>query len=204
MSDYEHDVFISLAHLGDWVEWVEVNFLKRFNHWLATELERESTYYLAKHAIYPGDGWPRELAENLARSRTLLAICTSAYPKRPWCQLEFSMMRAREEKYGLRTTRTGGLIVPVIAHDCDDSPRFLSGIHPVSVKGLTYKCLCPEGKEAQILDQRIEAIAKGVAKAISCAPPFEKEWEELTCDCFIKLFEEHNEGGGPPRNPRLF
>lgn len=197
---YKYDVFISLSHMGEWIEWLDERFLNRFLHYLSTELGRHVEHYVARHRMFPGATWPMELAESHARSRTLLALCTFPYQQSDWCKLEYSMMRAREESVGLRVVRSGGLIVPVIAHDCDPKPSFLSGIEPMSIIGLTYRYLCPTSPEAQQLDQRIEKIAIGAAKAIQCAPPFDSRWNDLNCERFMRLFRKHQRNR---KNPRL-
>jgi hypothetical protein len=201
MSNYDHDVFISLSHAGDWIAWLDSNFLGRFNHHLHNELGSKPKCYVARHSMHAGDSWPIELGRNLARSKTLLAICTKPYRNSDWCRKEFSMMRAREDAIGLRNSKPGGLIVPVIAHDCEDSPDFLSGIETLCIKGLTYLYLCRESKEAQSLDARIEKIAIAVAKATTFAPPFEAEWESISCAAFVQKFQERR---AAPESPKLF
>lgn len=193
LGTYKHDVFISFSHRGEWVDWLEEWFITRFRHHLGNELgNREPDVYVAKHQMHGGDIWPLELAKHHARSRSLLALCTKPYRCSPWCQLEFAMMRQREEIVGLRTSGNEcGLIVPVIAHDCDDSPAFLAGIQPISIVGLTYRYLSKESREAQKLDQKIEEIAVSVAKVIIAAPGYDPSWLDLNCDGFLKLFEEH-------------
>lgn len=204
MSDYDHDVFISLSHAGDWLDWLDSIFLGRFAHHLYNELgTKPRPPYVARHAMHAGDSWPIELGANLARSKTLLAICTKPYRKSPWCQAEFSMMRAREDHLGFRRNKPGGLIVPVIAHDCDDSPEFLAGIKTVSIKGLTSLYLCTTSMKAQTLDEQIEQIAKAVAKAIDFAPAFQPSWESLAREAFVEMFRER-QAARLARSPTLF
>lgn len=203
MSDYRYDVFISLSHSGQWMTWLEDRFLERFSHYVSTELADRPRTYIARHEMQAGDSWPDELATSLAKSKTLLAICTFPYRQRPWCQLEFSMMRAREDSLGLRRSGLGGLIVPVIAHDCEDAPSFLDGIETIDIKGLTYLDLCPRSPKAERLEEKIEAIGIAVAKAVRGAPHYRPEWQVESCDAFRKQFEDHS-ADKLKRNPRFF
>ena len=194
---YEHNVFISFAHYGRWPDWLEECFLPCFRHFLIGELGEGLPPYVAMHSMKPGDHWPTELAIKLARSKTLLAICTGPYRDRPWCQLEFTLMKDREEGTGVR-----GLIVPVIAHDCENSPQFLKGIETEDVKNLTYDNLVPRSEGALELEKKIERIALAVTKAVRRAPEFQPTWENSARVQCSDFFESRAADKGRA-NPRI-
>jgi hypothetical protein len=199
--DYEYDVFVSLAHVPKWMEWMDdiVLPILRDELWECMG-SRKPNFYVARHEMLPGDTWPVELAQSHARSRTLLALCTNVYRNKAWCQLEFSMMRAREQKLDTRSApKPLSLLVPVIGFDCEDSPEFIKGIEPIDLSDYAFPEL-PTQCEARIeLRKRILLIAKKLADGIKRCPPYDPQWEALVCDEFMELFQTRNRGrGGSP------
>lgn len=204
-GDYLHDVFISLPHVPKWVTWADSIFLPMLQDELYEQLgDRQPKVYVSRHEMAPGDTWPVELAKNHARSRTLFALCTNTYRYKEWCQIEFSMMRAREETCGLRTPdKPQTLLVPGIGWDCDDSPEFLHGIEPINLKEYAFPEL-PAQCDARVeLRKRIQLIAGSLAEGIRECPSFDPAWETMTCDRFLDLFKRQTVNPSQSRPPRM-
>ncbi len=202
MSDYQHDVFISLAHNSQIVRWVNERFLPLFKPFLAEELglrEEDIDPYVAKQQMAAGMIWHHQLGEHHARSKTLLALLSRPYRNSDWCRLEFSMMRAREDECGIRRSSGHALIIPVFVHDGED-PEYkvlLDGIEPIDLvrpSPLCSNCMSHTGEEARQLELRIRKIAVDVARAITIAPKYSAEWQGITCEQFNHLFTSQQTG----------
>ncbi len=193
--DYDHEVFISLCHTETWITWWEDIVLPMLRDDLHECLgDAKPRIYLAKHAIKPGDQWPVELAKNHARSKTMLAFCTNTYKYRDWCRLEFSMMRAREDKIGFRTINNSKkLLVPVIGGDCTPVPPFLVGLETIDVSAYAYPEIPPRCEAMWNLRKLVRIISEELAKAIKTCPAFDPNWETLNCEEFLNLFKTHDQ-----------
>jgi hypothetical protein len=211
--DYEHDVFISLAHNSHSLQWLDERFLPNFTPFLADELgrsEKQVDIYVAKKIMAAGTYWPDELAENHARSRTLLALLSRSYRSREYCQIEFSLMKAREARARMREEKRQSLIIPVFIHDGEDKEYrdILDGIEPIDLvrpRMLCCNCMSQKGKDAHTLEILIRRIASVTADAIRDAPPFSDEWRRLNYSSFLALFRKSACDGGqstvPGREP---
>lgn len=195
---YKYDVFISLVHNKIVLRWLDEIFMPLFEHHLLDELGNveEVKLYIARKAISGGMYWPDELAHSHARSKTMLALLSRPYRYRPWCQVEFSMMRAREERTNIRRETRNGLIIPVFIHDGEDEEYkvILDGLQPIDLvrpKRLVSICMAPQCEDANLLDNRIHEIAVGVARAIKVAPKYCDDWQQMNCEAFLSLFQRY-------------
>jgi hypothetical protein len=204
-NDYIYDVFLSFPHDPKWVRWVTNIFEPLLREELTDEIgNRSAQIYVAKNVMSGGDTWPIELAQCHARSRTMFALCTNTYRYKDWCQIEFSMMRAREETYGFRTPDNPNfLLVPGIGQDCEDSPDFLSGIEPIDLKSHAFPEMPERSLEMCELRKQIQAIAASLAKGIRSCPSFDPTWETMTCSHFLDLFKKQNPLASLTSPPRM-
>lgn len=204
-NDYTYDVFLSFPHDPKWVGWVRNIFEPILRQELTEEIgDRTAEIYIAKDVMSPGAPWPIELARSHARSRTMFALCTNTYRYREWCQIEFSLMRAREESCGFRTPdNPNSLLVPGIGQDCEDSPDFLSGIEPIDLKSHAFPEMPERSLEMLELRKRIQVIAASLAKGIRSCPSFDPTWETMTCSHFLDLFRKQNPRASLKSPPRM-
>ncbi len=185
---YEYDVFLSYRRHGEWPRWVENVFQPLFAHWLGEEYPGVTVFI--DYDIETGDSWPQRLGKALSESRILVPLFSRQYFSSPWCQLELSQMRAREERCNFRTAENpGGLIVPAHIHDGDGFPSPALAIQAAKLQAYTNVRLATGSATEEHLSAEIRSWVPNIAKAIGSAPPHDNEWTRLTTEAFVEQFK---------------
>src|SRR5262249_3704332 len=132
---YEYDIFLSYKRHPEARQWLVEHFQPLLKFHVELELGREPRIFRDDQDIESGDTWPAHLGRALGNSRVLVALWTRTYFHSEWCSRELSAMLAREQDEGLRTAeRPGGVIVPVVLHDCEQLPREVAVLQHVVMR----------------------------------------------------------------------
>lgn len=187
---YEWDVFISYKRHPESREWLTDHFQPLLAHWLEQELGDTPKIFRDDANTETGVTWPAHLGQALGKARTLVALWSKTYFHSDWCTLELSTMLGRERDEQLRTEfNPGGLVVPVILHDCEsirDVPELAPILHVPELKEAFTCRLERNSPEARALEKQIRYnIAPGLAAAIDAAPPWREEWPSETAKQFL-------------------
>jgi hypothetical protein len=192
---YEYDIFISYKRDAE------------TNRWIADHLEPLLTTYVGLELGHPprifrddqleaGTTWPAALGAELARSRVLLALYTKTYFFSEWCRRELFAMLEREQEAGLRVAANpGGLVVPVILHDCEELPPKLKNIQAQAIRECFNVRMRKDSPRAELLADEIGKLAKPIARAIDEAPVWRLDWLTATAQSFL-------EGAPAPEMPK--
>lgn len=175
---YQYDIFLSYKRHSEARQWLVEHFQPLLEFHVELELGHKVTVFRDDQDDEAGASWPAHLGRALGNSRTLVALWTRTYFHSEWCSRELSMMLARERDEGFRTARRpGGLIVPVVLHDCEQLPRKLVPLHYVAMQECFQTRMARNSQTAEILAQQIkDRLAPGVASAVKAAPRWRSSW----------------------------
>ncbi len=184
---YEYDAFLSYRRHGEWPQWVQSIFYPLFAHWLGEELPGVKIFI--DYNIETGASWPQRLGLALSQSRVLVPLFSRQYFSSPWCQLELSLMFAREASCGFRTAeRPGGLVVPAHIHDGENFPQRAREIQAAKLQPYTNVRLARGSATEEQLSERILQWVPDIAAAIKASPPHDSAWIRLNVDEFVRRF----------------
>ena len=114
-TEYKYDVFISYPGGGDVEPWVRNRFVEEFRNALQEELGRKDVF-LAARTAGTAEEWQALLADELKRSRVLLAILSKQYFLNVPCLAELeSMIKRQAAEGGAGPAR---LVHGISAYDC--------------------------------------------------------------------------------------
>ena len=188
---YEYDIFMSYRRHPETLKWIRSLLLPLLDHYIGLELGRDPRIFVheVQGQIQAGAIWPVELGEVLGQSRTLVALWCKPYLSSQWCAEELSIMTAREDFSGARTSNNKyGLVVPVILHDGETIPERFAGTQQLDLKPYYNTRMRPDGDKAELLTEVIRRHAGGFAEAIDNAPPFQEHWpQEAARRLFMQL-----------------
>lgn len=175
---YEYDIFISYKRHPESRQWLLEHFQPLLEYYVELELGRPPRVFRDDQHIEAGGTWPVHLGRALGNSRVLVALWTRTYFHSEWCTSELAAMLAREHAVRLRTPdHPGGLIVPVILHDCLELPAVLAPLQHVAIRECFNVRMRRESELSEMLTACIaNQIAPGVAAAIKAAPAWQAEW----------------------------
>jgi hypothetical protein len=199
--DYVYDVFISYKRHSESRQWLVEHFQPLLEYHVGLELGWSPTFFRDDQDIEAGVTWPAALGQALGNARVLVPLWTRNYFHSEWCSRELATMLARENETGLRSAqRPGGLIVPVVLHDCEDLAPKLVPIHRVALT----ECYNVRMRRDSPLSEKLATyistlIAPSVAKAIREAPPWQSDWPLTTAGEFLAAVMRE----GPPRQTQL-
>lgn len=185
---YEYDIFLSYKRHPEARQWLVEHFQPLLEFHVELELGRKVTVFRDDQDDEAGASWPAHLGRALGNSRTLVALWTRTYFHSEWCSLELSLMLARERDVRFRTARRpGGLIFPVVLHDCEQLPRKLVPLHYVAMQECFQTRMARNSQTAEILAQQIkDRLAPSIAAAIDAAPPWRSRWPLMSATQLLK------------------
>ncbi|HEX3483338.1 MAG TPA: toll/interleukin-1 receptor domain-containing protein [Kofleriaceae bacterium] len=175
---YEYDIFLSYKRHPEARQWLVEHFQPLLEFHVELELGHRVTVFRDDQDDEAGASWPAHLGRALGNSRTLVALWTRTYFHSEWCSRELSTMLARERDERFRTAeRPGGLIFPVVLHDCEQLPRKLVPLHYVAMQECFQTRMARNSQTAEILAQQIkDRLAPSVASAVKAAPRWRPSW----------------------------
>lgn len=195
---YEFDLFVSYWRKGDWPKWVCKKFMPLFSHWITTELGFEPKIAVDYERENEGS-WPIAHARNLARSRVMVGLFSSAYFTSNWCLSELALMRRREDLCRPNPSADRRcLIVAARIHDGDSYPRPIMHFAMKDLSNYVNMRVAHGSRTAELLDTSIKEWVHEIARAIDYAPPIDPAWESLTADSAL---DEYRRPPLPPRPP---
>lgn len=199
---YQYDIFLSYKRHPEARQWVVEHFLPLLKHYVELELDRrgEVVVFLDERDIEVGATWPAELGGALGNSRTLVALWTRTYFHSEWCTRELSVMLARERRERFRTRRRpGGLIFPVVLHDCEQLPTRLVPLQYVAMQECYQVRMARNSQRAQLLEQYIkDRLAPGVASGVAAAPRWRSRWPRTATQLLNSILHKT-----PPRQDQV-
>lgn len=175
---YEYDIFLSYKRHPEARQWLVEHFQPLLTYYVELELGREPKVFLDERDIEAGATWPAVLGGALGNSRTLVALWTRTYFHSEWCTRELSVMLARERGERFRTPqRPGGLIFPVVLHDCAQLPTRLVPLQYVAMQECYQVRMARNSQRAELLEEHIATrLAPGVASGVAAAPRWRPRW----------------------------
>ena len=96
-DSYKFDIFVSYRRKGPALRFVKNMLYPLLSEWLdSLMIERDPSIFVDDFSEEkPGLTYPTHLQQSLQQSRLLLAVLSPSYFRSPWCQVEWSSMRAR-------------------------------------------------------------------------------------------------------------
>jgi len=199
---YQYDIFLSYKRHPEARQWLVEHFLPLLKYYVELQLERreEVQVFLDERDIEAGATWPAELGGALGASRTLVALWTRTYFHSEWCTRELSVMLARERGERLRTRRRpGGLIFPVVLHDCEQLPTRLVPLQYVAMQDCYQVRMARNSQRAELLEEHIATrLAPGVASGVAAAPRWSPRWPRSAKQLLDSILRK-----SPPRQDQV-
>lgn len=170
MTDYRYDVFISYRRTKLIQPWVSNYFLQYFEEYLLDRLAEldypdDPRIFFDQIDNEPGDAWPQNLANALSTSKVLVSVCSPTYFRSKWCLSEWNSFLKREQFLNIT-----GLRIPVRHNDCEN---YLQDIQWSDFSEYTTPATeWYQSAQAKPFYDKINEVARKVARAIIAAPPF--------------------------------
>jgi hypothetical protein len=198
---YEFDIFLSYKRHPEARQWLVEHFQPLLEFHVELELGRRPGVFRDDQDIEAGDTWPAHLGRALGNSRVLVALWTRTYFHSEWCSRELSTMLAREQDERLRTPeRPGGVIVPVVLHDCNQLPAEVAVLQHVVMPECFNVRMRRDSQLAETLAAHISTrLAPCVAAAIAAAPDWRAEWPLTTASAYLAAVKRSD----PPRQTQV-
>jgi TIR domain len=146
----------------------------RLKLWLSEEINRDAELFIDEDNIETGDRWPEKLREALKGSRCMVCLWSPSYFRSNWCVSEWKSFLEREKRLKLISH---GLILPLRFHDGEHFPEEARAIQWTDVA--PYASTLPAfwaSLRALELEDRLKEFVVAVAKILTKAPPFERDW----------------------------
>jgi hypothetical protein len=187
---YKNDIFISYRRDPETLEWINKHLVPLLSLRLNFELGRAPSIFIDTQ-LETGVSWKNQLGNELAQSRILFILWSGNYLNSQWCTLEMSLMLERERKTKRRTAQNPrGLVIPAFIHDGSEFPYKASDIQYFEIQKTFNVRMAKDSVLAEELDSILTTQAPAIAKAIVEAPPWRKEWVQLSgTQLYKKLFK---------------
>lgn len=190
---YKYDVFISYPRGKDKEtgkksiieNWVNEIFYPILKDRLQNSYHRDVKIFIDKKEISTGTPWREYTINAVARSRCLIAIWSSWYFRKEWCQLELSMMlyRAKMLKQ-LNPEKVYRLILPICACDGICFPEWANDIQQRMWNQYVRENTDGYRQSQRYLDFQDEMdywVQNEVVKTINQSPKWNKVWLDKDC-----------------------
>jgi hypothetical protein len=188
LLEYEYDVFLSYSRAKDWPRWVGSIFYPIFDHWLTSELGRDSRIFLDT-TMENGTSWPETVDRALSKSAILVPLWTKNYFSSEWCTNEFTQFRVRENQYNYGSFENPSrLIHPAVIHDGKDFPHEVGDISYVDLSEYVNVRMASGSLTEENLSLLVKRWVLSIAKSVSLAPECNPSWKELSNR---ELYQQH-------------
>lgn len=190
MPDYEYHIFVSYRRSDeDWVRWTREILVRALSSLLRPALGQLRIAIDEK--IETGSSWPAHLAQNLSRSRLMVAILSRDYFQSDWCRLELALMHHREKQLNFRTAKNPyGLIIPLVIDDGDCFPREVRAMQPEPLHDFANPFIQPNSPtQAALAELLKKKVCPAIENALGRVPAFDPLWEQIAHDQFDHVFK---------------
>lgn len=176
MSDYSHDIFLSVKSDNTFGEWVSEIFIPLFQSYINQDIiavcgRRAQGIFYYRNSIQPGDPWPDELRVGIRSSRVAVALCSPEYFFSDWCLTEFHSFWERGK------SRNKKLLIPASIYDGDGFPTDIK--KNLQFEDFSTFVIVGEGfkltKKYSEFQEQLKEFSRRVAELVCNAPAFE-EW----------------------------
>jgi hypothetical protein len=200
--DYQYDVFLSYRASNAWPQYVRAHFQPMLEHWLAASLGRQSQIFYDVNEVDPGRSWPRELANGIAHSRTMVCLWSREYFTSKWCLAELDHMNERRRSLN-GSADPLPLILGVVIHDGDavDGDLRVADIQRFDMKDCNNPWMA-EGSEMKAqLSLKVRDFAEYVARAVKQVPNYNPTWETQARQMFEATYNSPDDPPVAPYDP---
>lgn len=195
---YRFDLFLSYRSETVTSHWINEVLLPLLSRHYMGEAGKQLRVHNYAVTMSQGGEWPLELKRNLAHSRCLLSLWCAGYFRSPWCVLEHTIMRRREDLAGYRNpAQTNGLILPIVVSDGTSFPSQVASIQALDIKKLVYTSASAFTGAAKYLELEdvIRDWMPNAIRAINTAPDWKSDW--LTAEPLFEFDAPHFDTWNP-------
>jgi hypothetical protein len=189
VPQYEHHIFISYRHFDRyWVKWTRDNLALPLTSLLRPALGNVDTFI--DEQIETGASWPQSLAQNLSRSRLMVAVLSRPYFESRWCRIELALMHHREKANKFRTSKNpAGLIIPLIIDDGDHFPTKVTEMQGEKIHEFANPFIRIDSPKQEALAEVLRTkVCPAIEKALRKVPEYNPSWEKIAHKKFENMF----------------
>jgi len=180
IDGYKHHVFVSYARSGDIPGWLHTHFVPVLTNRLEAILDEDPDIFVDQK-IEVGTDWPDVLDEALNQSCCMIAVWSPKYFRSKWCLAEWETMLAREEKLGLKSNGSPGLVYPVVYSGGKSFPEIARRTQQrVDLSGYAYPY--PQFRNTDkflAFHDKVSEIADDLQQWLDNVPPWSPDWERI-------------------------